>query len=573
MQQENTDWPPGASIETFVLNLRALMSAQPELGERLCWSVNGDHLREEPDGRVTYLWRGSWVPIALAESDVEFEIESALARVGEDARVLVFGVGLAEHVDRLLERDGTRLVVWDRDPWMMRVLLGRRDYSEMITSGRLRVALGADLLRLLDDPTIEARIEHVLFREIYSRELEWLKSGVREKRVLLCEGMLYVDSLAKALQSEGYSVWAADVERLSPEELDYTVQVLEPQLMAAVNYLVGLTEFTHRHGIQLLTWEIDPFTHQPSAPKTPSSHARIFSYRKQLVTDLFSIGFENVEYLPLAADTKLRQPGPLSESEREHYSAPISFVGSSMLANAGAHIQQFSHDLGRFAMETGAPLSVQAVLDELLAEQRSLPDEWIIDEALERLAPGFTDWSRNVIGERDPATLVGELVASERRLSVVANLADLGVQVWGDSGWSQIATTGANYRGPAKHGHDLTRIYRASTINLDIGRLYQNDIVTMRVFDILACGGFALVEHTDALEELFEVGVELDSYRNRAECLEKARHYLAHPEEARAIAARGLHAVRERHSFELRVRHMLAALEGANARSAFGLAG
>ena len=573
MQQENTDWPPGASIETFGLNLRALMNVQPELGERLCWSVNGDHLREEANGQITYSWRGSWVPIALGESDVEFEIESALARVGEDARVLVFGIGLAEYVDRLLARDGTRLVVWDRDPWMMRVLLGRRDYSDMIASGRLRVALGADLLRLQGDPTIEARIEHPLFREIYSRELEWLESGAREKRALLCEGELYVDSLANALQDEGYSVWMASVERLSSEELDYTVQVLEPQLMAAVNYRLGLVEFTHRHGIELLTWEIDPFTHQPSAPQTPSSHARIFSYRKKLATDLSSLGFENVEYLPLAADTKPRQPGPLSESEREHYSAPISFVGSSMLANASGYIQQFCTDFGRFAAETGAVQNVQTVLEELLTEQRGLLDQWVVDGALERLAPGFTDWSRDVIGERDPAALVGELVAAERRLTMVANLADFGIQVWGDSGWSQIATSGANYRGSAKHGHDLTRIYRASTINLDIGRLYQNDIVTMRVFDILACGGFAIVEHTDALEELFEVGVELESYRDRAECREKVRHYFAHPEEARAIAERGLQAVRQRHSFEHRVRQMLAAFEGASAHSAFGLAG
>lgn len=573
MQQENTDWPPGASIETFAENLCALMSVQPELGERLCWSVVGDHLREEADGQTSYSWRGTSVPIALTESDIEFEIESALARVGEDARVLVFGIGLAEHVDRLLARDGTRLVVWDRDPWMVRVLLGRRDYSDMIASGRLRVALGADLLQLLDDPTIEARIEHPLFRKIYSRELEWLESGAREKRVLLCEGKLYVDSLANALQDEGYSVWMAPVERLSPEELDHTVRTLEPQLMAAVNYRLGLVEFTHRHGIELLTWEIDPFTHRPSAPQAPSSHARIFSYREQLATDLRSLGFENVEYLPLAADTRLRQPGPLSESEHEHYSAPISFVGSSMLANAGAHIQQFCADLGRYSVDTGNVQNVQSVLEELLAEQRSLPDQWIVDDALERLAPGFTEWSRRVICERDPAALVGELVASERRLTMVASMADLGIQVWGDSGWSQLEASSANYRGPAKHGHDLTRIYRASTINLDIGRLYQNDIVTMRVFDILACGGFALVEHTAALEELFEVGVELESYRDRAECREKVRHYLAHPEEARAIAERGLAAVRERHSFELRVRHMLASFEGAGAYPTLGLAG
>jgi len=570
VQQENTDWPPGASIDTFAENLRALGIAQPELAERLCWPVSGEHLHEEADGSIRYSWRETWMPIELTRAEVDFAVESALARVGADARVLVFGVGLAELVERVLEHEHTRVVVWDRDPWMMRVLLGRTDYSDAITSGRLRVALGADLLALHSDPTIEARIEHPLFANIYARELAWLTEGAREQRALLCEGKLYVDSLANALADEGYSLWSVDVERLSQEELDYTVRVLQPQLMAAVNYRAGLVEFTHGHGLELLTWEIDPFTHQPSPLQIPSGHARIFSYRKQLVTDLRALGFENVEYLPLAADTELRQPGALTDDERERYAAPISFVGTSLLANAESYVQQFCADLVRFADETGAPVDVMSTLEALLVDQRGQPDEWRIETTLADLVPDFSDWSCRVIGERDPAILLGEFAAAERRLSMVASLAEFGIQAWGDEGWSQLAPAGVNYRGPARHGHDLTRIYRASTINLDIGRLYQNDIVTMRVFDILACGGFALVEHTEALEELFEVGVELESYRTRDECREKVQYFLEHPGEARAIAERGLQAVRERHSFQLRVRHMLAAFEDA---PSLGLAG
>ena len=77
---------------------------------------------------------------------------------------------------------------------------------------------------------------------------------------------------------------------------------------------------------------------------------------------------------------------------------------------------------------------------------------------------------------------------------------------------------------------------------------------------VLACGAFALVEHTAELEELFDVGSEVASYRTLPELLAKAAHYLAHPAEAAAIAARGLAAVRERHTLEQRLSVMLAGM-------------
>ncbi len=565
----NSQWPPGASHQTFSANLRALSEVQPDLALRLCWSALGDHVSEGADGEVFYSRRGAWIPLAVPAGSVDPAIQGALARVGDDAKILVFGVGLGELVESLLTESNSRLVVWDRDPWMLRMLLGRRDYFEPIQSGRLQLALGADLLELVSDPTIEARVEHPLFTKIYAHELDWLESGAREKRAVLCDGKLYVDSLARALKHEGFSIWTMDFERLSVEELDYTVSALQPELLAAINVRDGFVEFTHRHGIELMTWEIDPFTHQVSAPTTPSGHAHLFSYRKVQVSELCALGYQNAEYLPLAADTELRRPVSLTNSERERYAAPVSFVGSSMLANAQLFIQQVLADLSGWVSETSSELDPQAVLEQLVTAQRSAPDEWVTPELLERFAPGFVDWSHRTIGKRDPALLIGEFSAAERRLSYVANLAEFGMRVWGDEGWRSIAASGVNYCGPATHEHDVTRVYGASQINLDIGRLYQNDIVTMRVFDILACGGFALVEHTEALEELFEVGVELESYRDLAECREKLKHYLAAPEEARAIAERGAEAVRERHAFQKRVRHMLSARK---ASGSFGLA-
>ena len=102
-------------------------------------------------------------------------------------------------------------------------------------------------------------------------------------------------------------------------------------------------------------------------------------------------------------------------------------------------------------------------------------------------------------GEReDPLALAAQIAAAEKRLCYLRALAASGsgeLSVWGDDGWSALEGSGARQRGYAGHRHELTRIYASAGINVDIGRLYQSDIVTLRVFEVLACQGFLLAEH------------------------------------------------------------------------------
>ena len=122
---------------------------------------------------------------------------------------------------------------------------------------------------------------------------------------------------------------------------------------------------------------------------------------------------------------------------------------------------------------------------------------------------------------------------------------------------------GVFHRGVAGHFVELNKIYSAARINLDVGRLYQMDIVTMRVFDVLACGGFLLAERSEALLELFAPGNDLDVFTGPEELLDKVRFYLAHPEQAAAIATQGRRTVEAKHTIRQRVARMLAAVGDA----------
>ena len=172
-----------------------------------------------------------------------------------------------------------------------------------------------------------------------------------------------------------------------------------------------------------------------------------------------------------------------------------------------------------------------------------------------------------------PVAWVAEMAAAERRLNVVGALGHLGMRVWGDPGWKATSNAGVKYMGFAGHDRALTQIYQSGRVHIDVGRIYQRDIVPMRVFDILACGGFLIAEHSEALTELFEPGVHLETWKTVDELWAKAQHYMQHPAEARAMGQRGSAWVRGQHTIVQRVQAMMATLtpDASISRSVVGL--
>ena len=548
-------------------NLEALARRDPELVQRIGWPVESDHVVLDESGDVHYRLQQSRYRLSLADDAVARALPP---EAPAHAQVFVFGIGLGEMVDALLSaRADVGVVAWERDPWLLRLALGQNDWSAALASGRLRLLLGADLIEhaaaMRASGAAVLTAVHPFLGTLYRHERAWLDPAALDRPVvLLCAGGLFVDDLAAGLARAGFAPYTLDIHRLSREELDRTMGRLRPRLLAAINYTEGLAEFAAAHQCRLICWEIDPTTSAPPRCQDPrvAERAFLFTYRQAQVAELLAGGFEHVEYLPLAADLERRAPVPLTAGERARYGTPVSFVGSSMQPQSAGFRQNFVAALAGAHPGDGA-----ALLDEVLAEQRRDFTRFVVPEALALRAPDLARARPDLLAQL--ARWAAEIAAAEKRLAYVGRLGRFGVCVWGDEGWRAAQTAGlpCHYRGPAGHGLELTKIYCASLINVDIGRVYQDDIVTMRVFDVLACGGFVLAERSPALAELFEIGAEVDCYASADELEAKVAHYLAHPEAARAIALRGREAVRARHGIDARVARMLAvALQPSDAR-------
>ena len=550
--------------------LRALGQRDPLLAHRLCLPVDGSHVQPGPDGRLTLTVQQSRHPLALP-LEAARAIAAHAPRPGatEPPEIFVFGAGAGELAEVWLAPGrAARVTVWDRDPWMLRLTLERADFSAALVAGRLRLSLGSDLFAELPALARSSVVSHPLLAQIYRNErllLEAADSALGRPRALICAGGLFVDDVADALRDAGHAVFTLDAGRLAIEELALTVEKTEPRLIAAINYTEGLGEFCAGVNVPLLCWEIDPSMRRLQVAATPPRTTRVFTYRRAHVDDFHAAGFPHVEFLPLASSPQ-RRARPAAPLDAK-YRVAVAFVGASLADRVAPLRAEFLAAYEAFHAGTGAanPAATRAeggaLFDELLARQRLDFSVYSIPPDLEAREPGLRAAGLQP-GALDVAQVAAELAAGEKRLAYVAALAartEVGIDVWGDPGWD-IPGSGVRYHGSAGHFVELNKIYSGAQINIDIGRLYQMDIVTMRVFDVLSCGGFLLAERCEALLELFEPGVHLDVYRDRDELVDKVAFYLARPALAARMAEAGRALVHERHSLQQRVRHMLATL-------------
>ena len=84
----------------------------------------------------------------------------------------------------------------------------------------------------------------------------------------------------------------------------------------------------------------------------------------------------------------------------------------------------------------------------------------------------------------------------------------------------------------------------------------------LRIWDILACGGFVMTNFQSEIPEYFEIGTDLETYSSKDELIEKCEYYLAHEEERRQIAKNGFEKAKKLHSLEGRLKEMLGCILG-----------
>jgi spore maturation protein CgeB len=111
-------------------------------------------------------------------------------------------------------------------------------------------------------------------------------------------------------------------------------------------------------------------------------------------------------------------------------------------------------------------------------------------------------------------------------------------------------------------GLDMYRALARSRVTLNRHiNVAENNANNMRLYEATGVGALLITDRKDNLGELFEVGKEVVAYSSPEEAAEMIRYYIAHPEEARAIARAGQARTLRDHTYQRRMDEMAPVLE------------
>ena len=112
---------------------------------------------------------------------------------------------------------------------------------------------------------------------------------------------------------------------------------------------------------------------------------------------------------------------------------------------------------------------------------------------------------------------------------------------------------------------EKVKLYKRTKINLNLSGVTEKTRLTgkfgihrrskqfkINLFEIAFCGGFVLSEYVPGIENLFEIGKEIDVFSDKHELLEKVKYYLEHEEERENIARKGREKVYKERKFDVK---------------------
>ena len=368
-----------------------------------------------------------------------------------------------------------------------------------------------------------------------------------DTNIIIIDYVIFANDLREELIARGFKVKKILVAMLNVDRFLKICNEFKPSMIISVNFSPEIALLASIQEIPYISWTVDPLPLKRFQlfRGTKTELCTAFVHRKNNLTNFETIGIKDAAYLPLAAPGG-RRKAITDQTILQKYHCNISFVGNSLQKENEALITFLKNN----KWELATIGSLNQALKEYFLNYGDLNSFSGLEDSLDNFPSELKEKLLNCQNKKRLTDLLNGALSAILRQERVRMLQDQNIHIYGDKGWKSITK---NYKGFADHGDELTSIYSASTINLDLPRIYQRDILTMRIFDILACGGILLTENSDNLPEIFSNGIHLMSYTDSEDMLEKTNLLIKDDSLREAISKQGMEEVLNHHLISHRV--------------------
>lgn len=142
------------------------------------------------------------------------------------------------------------------------------------------------------------------------------------------------------------------------------------------------------------------------------------------------------------------------------------------------------------------------------------------------------------------------------RAAILGQLNEYNIKIWGDEGWQYrfqfYPSLQKAYQGPRLSYIELRKLYTISKINLNLPSPQILTGFQPRVFEIAACKGFQIIDHSDELYSIFDED-EIVTFKGTNDLKTKISYYLDHSDERKMIAEKAYQRVVNQYTWENQV--------------------
>lgn len=290
-----------------------------------------------------------------------------------------------------------------------------------------------------------------------------------------------------------------------------------------------------------------------NAIKNPCN--RIFMFDKASYLEFYDKNPNCIFHLPLAANvTRTNKLFNTTASElKKKYEADISFIGSTYQEKCAFNqikLPEYESGYAMGIIEAQLKVYGYNFIEEILSNnfvQKFMKCAQNIDVAANEI-PIY----RAIVAQHFLSVKVGE----QERLRLLKLISEhFDVNMYTGSNTSSMPLI--HNCGYASSLVDMPLIFHESKINLNITAKSIRSGLSLRIFDVLGCGGFLITNFQSELPDYFEIGKDLVTYESPQDLLDKCSYYLKHEDERIEIANNGYEKVKQFHTWEIRLVQLL----------------
>ena len=331
----------------------------------------------------------------------------------------------------------------------------------------------------------------------------------------------------------------------------------------SVNFYPAISYTCSHFKVPYVCWSVDSPVPELFSNALKNEWNRIFLFDRAQYDFFHPYNPEHIYYLPLATNAKRWEKVILDMTEADYrkYGHDVSFVGSlysekcrydKLLENnsLSSYTQGYVNGLIQAQLKVfGYNFIYDTLSEDVIREIASADPLFYKGQDI------FLDTDRYLVAHQ----YIGMKLASVERHAILSSLSerfDVSLYTRSDtSGLPRVHT-----KGGASKLTEMPKIFQASKINLNITMRPIETGLSLRIWDILGCGGFLLTNYQAEIPEYFEIGKDLEVYESTDELIQKVDYYLHHEAERMNIAIHGYEKTVKYHTYETRLAEMIRIL-------------